>query len=217
MSSPRFARRVLAWFWLGAAAATGLALVGAPVPLPLDAGSLAHVSGLLAGYLSAVMLVLMSRAPLLERRVGSDVLARWHSHGGRSFIGLVLVHAGAALAAWAGLRQQDLGGALVSVLGLPGLAAATLGTVLFLGIVGMSVRAARRAVSYETWHAIHLMTYVAIVLSFLHELAGPNLAGHPVVQVLWTLMHAYALPWSCATGRSRRWRTPGGTGCGSRP
>jgi predicted ferric reductase len=193
MSSPRFARRVLAWFWFGAAAATGLALVGAPVPLPLDAGSLAHVSGLLAGYLAAVMLVLMSRAPLLERRVGSDVLARWHSHGGRSFIGLVLVHAGAALAAWASLRQQDLGSALVSVLGLPGLAAATLSTVLFLGIAGMSVRAARRAVSYETWHAIHLMTYVAIVLSFLHELAGPNLAGHPVVQVLWTLMHGYAL------------------------
>jgi predicted ferric reductase len=52
---------------------------------------------------------------------------------------------------------------------------------------------ARRKVSYETWHGIHLLTYVAIVLSFVHELAGPNLAGQPVVQVVWTLLHAYAL------------------------
>ena len=193
MSASRFARRVLGGIWLGAGVATALTLVGAPTPLPLDAGLLAHVSGLLAGYLTAVMLVLMSRAPLLERRVGSDVLARWHSHGGRLFLALVLTHAGAALAAWSASRQQDLATSLVSVLGLPGLLAATAGTALFVLIVGLSVLAARRRVSYETWHAIHLLTYVATALSFLHELAGPNLAGHPVVQVLWTLMHGYAI------------------------
>jgi predicted ferric reductase len=193
MSSPPFARRFLVGLWLGAALATGLALVGAPWPLPLDAGLVAHVSGLLAGYLTAIMLVLMSRTPLLESRVGSDVLARWHSHGGRVFMTLVLTHAGAALQAWATTRQQNLVTSLASVLGLPGLVEATLGTILFVVIVAMSLWTARRAVSYETWHAIHLLTYVAIALSFIHELAGPNLAGHPAVQILWTLMHGWAL------------------------
>jgi len=193
VSSPPFARRVLAGLWTGAALATVLALVGAPAPLPLDAGLLAHVSGLLAGYLTAVMLVLMSRTPVLERRVGSDVLARWHSHGGRLFLTLVLVHAGAAVTAWAASRQQDLATSVLAVLGLPGLLAATAGTALFLAIVALSVATARRRVTYETWHGIHLLTYVAIALSFVHELAGPNLAGHPVVQVAWTLMHGYAL------------------------
>ena len=47
--------------------------------------------------------------------------------------------------------------------------------------------------SYELWHGLHLLTYVGIALSFVHELGGPNLAGQPVVQVLWTLLHAYAL------------------------
>lgn len=78
------------------------------------------------------------------------------------------------------------------MLGLPGLLAATAGTALFVLIVELSVLAARRRVSYESWHAIHLVTYVAIALSFVHELAGPNHAGNPVVQVL-TLMHGYAL------------------------
>jgi ferredoxin-NADP reductase len=60
-------------------------------------------------------------------------------------------------------------------------------------VVGLSVRAARRRVSYEPWHGVHLLVYLAVAFSFVHELAGPNLAGFPVVQVLWTLMHAWVL------------------------
>jgi predicted ferric reductase len=139
------------------------------------------------------MMLLMARTPVLERRVGPDVLARWHSAGGRLFLGLVLTHAGAAVAAWAAARHLDLLTAALAVLGLPGLAAATAGTALFLVVVAVSVGIARRRLSYETWHVVHLLTYVAVALSFVHELAGPNLAGQPLVQVLWTLMHAYAL------------------------
>lgn len=192
MSPASFTRAALVALWVGAAVAAGLALTAAPVPLALDAGLVAHVSGLLAGYLAAVMVVLMSRTPVLEHRVGSDVLARWHSAGGRLFLGLVLAHAGAAVTAWSVSRRQDLLTSLSGVLALPGLLAATAGTLLLVGIVAMSVWAARRAVSFETWHRIHLLAYVGIALSFVHELAGPDLAGHPVVQVLWTLLYAYA-------------------------
>jgi ferredoxin-NADP reductase len=54
------------------------------------------------------------------------------------------------------------------------------------------MRAARAKVCYETWHGVHLLTYLAISLSFVHELAGPNLAGHLAVQVVWSLLYAYA-------------------------
>ena len=193
MSAPPAARGVLAGFMLGALPVAALTLVGAPPgPLPLDAGFVAHLAGLLAGYLATVMLVLMSRTPVLERRVGSDVLARWHGRGGRLFVALVAVHGAAAVAAWSQSRGQDPLTSLVAVLGLPWLATATVGTVLFGVVAGMSVRAARRAVSYETWHLVHLLTYVAITLTFLHELGGPDLAGRPLLQVLWTLLHAWA-------------------------
>ncbi|MEP6631853.1 MAG: ferredoxin reductase family protein [Lapillicoccus sp.] len=193
MSRVAGADRVLVLIWGGAVTAAAIALVGAPSPLPLDAGLVAHVAGMLAGYLTGVMVVLMSRAPVLERRIGSDVLARWHSKGGRLFIALALLHTGAALEAWAQTRQQDLVTSLLAVLGLPGLLQATTGTILFVAIAVISIRVARRRVSHETWHGVHLLTYVAISLSFVHELGGPNLAGHPVLQVAWTLMHAYAL------------------------
>jgi len=157
VSPQRFTRTVLVTLWSGGLAAAMVALLGVPTPPPPDAGLLAHASGLLAGYLAAVMMLLMARTPVSEHRVGPDVLARWHAVGGRLFLALVLVHAGAAVASWAAARGQDLLTATVSVVGL------------------------------------HLLTYVGIALSFVHELGGPNLAGQPVVQVLWTLLHAYAL------------------------
>lgn len=194
MSLTPWARGVLALLWAGTIPVGATALLGTPPAAGApDAALVAHLAGVLAGYLTAVMLLLMSRAPVLEQQIGSDVLARWHAHGGRWFVVLVLVHAGAAVQSWSAARHESVVGSLVDVLGLPGLLAATAGTALFGLAAGLSVRAARRRVSYETWHGVHLLVYLAVALSFVHELAGPNLAGFPVVQVLWTLMHAWAL------------------------
>jgi DMSO/TMAO reductase YedYZ heme-binding membrane subunit len=179
---------------LGGLAAAGLSAVGLPPgPPQLDAGLVAHVTGLLAGHLAPILLLLMARTPWLERRIGSDVLARWHRRSGPLFVGLMLAHAVAAVQAWASTRGQNLLTALLSVVGLPGLGAATAATGLFLTVAAVSAGAVRRRLSFEAWHGVHLLAYVAVVLAFLHELAGPNLAGQPAIQVAWTLLHAYAL------------------------
>lgn len=193
MSGPGFVRTVLAAIGAGALLTVGLALAGLPSTGAGIAPFLAHACGLVAGYLACVMVVLMARIPVLERRVGPDVLARWHARGARIFIALVLGHAGAAVVAWSQVRGTDPVTAAREVLGMPGLLAATVGTVLVLGVGAVSIAAARRRISFEAWHAVHLLTYLAIVLSFPHQLAGPDLAGRPVLQVAWALMHAYAL------------------------
>ena len=166
-----------------------LALVSAPQPILLDVPMIAHLSGLLAGYGVAVMVALMARIPALERGVGADRLARWHGRGGRVILVLILVHAVFATIGWAQLQSENVFLAAWQVLQFPGLVAATLGTVLFVLVGVVSARSARRRLSYETWHLIHLCTYAAIALSFAHELAGPDLAGLPVVQVFWSLLY----------------------------
>lgn len=192
MKRDLFARRFLIGLAVGAVGAGAAAFLGAPWPMPLNAASLAHVTGLLAGYLVAALLVLMSRTPVLEHRIGPDTLARWHARCGRAFLLLVLVHGAAAVQSWADSRQQSILGSSIAVLSLPGLTTATLGTALFIAIAVISIRKARRRFSYETWHGVHLLTYVAIALSFAHMLAGPNLAGMPAMQIGWTLLYAYA-------------------------
>ena len=174
-----------AWPVVLAAAGPGLPVVGI----------LAHVCGMLAGYGVLVLLFLESRWPPLERGVGSDVLARWHGWGGRAVIGLVLVHAWGAIAAWAQGRGEGLLTGTWQVLLMPAIPAATVGTGLMVVIGAMSVRAARRRVRRETWHGMHLLMYVAVALSFAHTLAGPDLTGHLALQIGWALayVHVFAL------------------------
>ena len=174
---------------VGAAGVSLLAIAGSPSPLMLDLPLVAHLAGLLGGYAVTLMILLMARVPALERGVGADRMARWHGRLGRVTLILILVHAVAATLSWAGAQGIPLLAATTQVLAMPGLAAATVATGLFVLVGLLSARAARRRLRYETWHMIHLLTYVAIALSFSHELAGPDLAGRPVVQVAWSVLH----------------------------
>jgi predicted ferric reductase len=167
-----------------------LLAVRSPGPLRLIPVT-AHVCGMLAGYGVLVMLGLMSRSPALERGVGADVLTRWHARGGRLTMTFVLVHAWAAVAGWAQSRHERAAIALWHVTLLPHLLAATVATVILSGVAVMSIRAARRRVSYERWHAIHLLTYIAVALSLMHQLAGPDLSGHRWLQIGWALIYAH--------------------------
>lgn len=187
--SPRLLLAVLAG---GALVALVLAVASPLEPLVLGPALVAHVSGMLAGYGAAVMLILMSRSPAIEHGIGSDRLARWHSRMGPAVIGLAVVHALAAVVGWSEVRGVGLIGATREVLGWPGLFAAALGLNLLVVIGLGSLRWVRRQMPYEHWHLFHLLTYVAVALGFTHQLAGPNLAGNRAAQIGWSLLYAYA-------------------------
>jgi ferredoxin-NADP reductase/DMSO/TMAO reductase YedYZ heme-binding membrane subunit len=188
------AEAVIAAMVAGAALVTGWTVAlafAAPGPVQL-APLTAHVTGMLAGYVVVLLVVLMSRWPVLERGVGSDRLARWHATGGRTVLSLVVVHATAATIGWTQVTGLSPLGAALDVLGMPGLVAATVGTVLMVAAAVASVRVARRRLRYETWHGLHLTMYLAVALSFVHQLAGPDMAGRPAVQVAWALLYTHA-------------------------
>jgi len=112
----------------GLTMATWPVVVAAAGPGAPLTGVVAHVAGMLAGYLSLVLLVLVARTPTLERGVGADVLARWHARTGRATLVLVLLHGWAAIATWAQARGEGWLGAAGEVLGMPALPAAGLST-----------------------------------------------------------------------------------------
>ena len=177
---------------LGALVAVGLALFHPAAPIIFGPPLVAHLSGMLAGYGIAVMLALMSRAPMIERAIGADALARWHSRFGPMVIVLVVVHAVAAVQGWARIRGRGTAAALAEVLSWPGLVGATFGLLLLVFIGVISVRLIRRQLSHEQWQLTHLLTYLAAALGFTHQLAGPNLVGSRPAQIGWSLLYAYA-------------------------
>ncbi|MFJ5111821.1 ferric reductase-like transmembrane domain-containing protein [Streptomyces sp. NPDC088551] len=188
---------VLAVCWAGAAAVLALWWRNTPV-VHLDAAEwltgAGRLTGLLGGYTIAIVVLLMARIPALERRVGSDRVTRWHARGGRYAVGLVLAHVlltvwGYAVRAGTGFVEQ---GADV-VLGYPRMVEAAIGTVVFLVIGGVSAGAVRRRVRYETWYYLHLLTYVAVYLTFWHQLAtGAEFVGNATARTVWYVLYGTA-------------------------
>ena len=73
MRPPRLiATTLLALIWLGGALAVLQVVLSAGVPSEGAASLIAHASGMAAGYGAAIMLILMSRSPWLERGVSSS-------------------------------------------------------------------------------------------------------------------------------------------------
>ncbi|MFB8266772.1 ferric reductase-like transmembrane domain-containing protein [Streptomyces sp. NPDC055955] len=150
----------------------------------------AHLTGLLAGYGILVMLFLMARIPAVEHGVGADRLARRHAAGGRHVLGLCAAHLVLAVCGYATHAGTDLVSTVVDLLGYPAIAAACAGTGLLVAVGVSSARAVRRRVSHETWRALHLLTYLAAALGFVHQLAGPDVGSGVVTRWLWALLHA---------------------------
>lgn len=150
-----------------------------------------RITGLLAGYLVVVLLALMARVPALERGIGSDRLTRWHGLGGRYTVILVVLHAltitwGYAVTAHVGVLDQSA----TLVLTYPNVLMATVAGLLFVAVGITSARAARRRLRYETWHLIHLYTYLAVALSFAHEFsAGKEFVDDPTARIVWAALY----------------------------
>jgi predicted ferric reductase len=184
---------VLALLWAGAAAVLALwwsdtgSVVGAAGWLT-GAG---RIAGLLCGYACAVLVGLMARVPLLETRIGSDRVARWHAMAGRYTICLLVAHIVLILAGYAAQdRRSLLDETLTVVLDYPEMLKATAGTVVLLAVGITSVRAVRRRTSYEFWYYVHLLTYAAVFLAFGHQLAlGNDLNGKPVATAAWYALY----------------------------
>jgi predicted ferric reductase len=151
-----------------------------------------RVTGLLAGYALGVMLLLMSRLPWLERRIGAGHLAEWHAEGGRYLMSLIVAHTVLIIWGYAASTNSSLTSETATLLAhYPDVLAATasLGLLLFVGAI--SARVLRRRLRYETWYYLHLYTYLAAALAFAHVFAvGADFVSHPLARVIWSVFYA---------------------------
>ncbi|MGV9355454.1 ferredoxin reductase family protein [Streptomyces misionensis] len=184
---------LLAVLWAGAAAVVALwwtdtaSVVGAAGWLT-GAG---RIAGLLCGYACAVLVGLMARVPLLENRVGSDRVARWHAMAGRYTVCLLVAHIVLILAGYAAQDRASLWHETVTVvLDYPDMLKAGAGTVILFAVGLTSVRAVRRRVRHEFWYYVHLLTYAAVFLTFFHQVSlGEQFNGAPVAAAAWYALY----------------------------
>jgi len=176
---------VLAQWWLSTGSVTGMA------GWLTEAG---RITGLLAGYAAALLVLLMARIPAVERGAGADRLARWHAMGGRYTVSLALAHAALITLGYAAATNSALLTQVGSFLtSYPDMLKATAALALFVALAATSARAARRRLPYEAWHLMHLSAYLAVYLGFGHQIAnGAQFVADPAARWAWTALYVGA-------------------------
>jgi predicted ferric reductase len=150
--------------------------------------------GLHLALVMILQLVLVARLPWLDRRIGMDRLTSWHRWTGFALFWLVLLHPTLILLGYASeynstplTELNNLKSQLPVLLGL-------LAAGIVLVAAGLSVRAARRRLSYEAWHAVHLLLYVAIVFALIHQLFEVStFTSSPLTRAYWWGLWVFAL------------------------
>ena len=151
-----------------------------------------RVTALVGTYLILWDLLLMARVPWLDEAFGMEGLVVLHRRNGFLLLWLLLAHAVAQTIGYAfdngyGVVQQ-----LVDFLEhYDGLVPATAALVLLILVAALSMSAARRRLSYQTWYFIHLYAYLAVALAFAHELTvGVDFIRAPLSVAYWCALYA---------------------------
>ncbi|WP_369263421.1 ferric reductase-like transmembrane domain-containing protein [Streptomyces sp. R35] len=160
---------------------------------------LGRLAGLYAALLMAFQLLLVARLPWLDHRIGMDRLTSWHRWVGFGLLWTLLSH---AVFITFGYAQSSSMGPVDELVELAetveGVLRAIVALLLILVVGAVSARWARRRLAYETWHFIHLYTYVAVVLAFTHQVAaGTTFTTSPAATAYWWTLWGVALGAVC--------------------
>ncbi len=154
-----------------------------------------QVTALLGTYAILVQILFMSRIAWLERAIGLDHLAVWHRWLGFATLWLITGHVVFTTAGYAASSRVSLWAQTRDfVWHYPDVLMAWIGFLLFVTVAVASVRAARRNLRRETWYFIHLYAYLAVALSFAHQIAvGTDFDNDRAARVWWIAVYALVL------------------------
>lgn len=153
--------------------------------------SFSRLCALVGTYFAILGIFLIARIPFVERGVGHDRLVTWHRKLAPYSLFLIGFHVFFIIFGFAGQDQIPLYQELWNMLTKFYWMWAALGGFILMILAGVtSYKKARAKMSYETWWIIHIYTYAAVALSFMHQvLNGSMFVGHPLNRWFWTALY----------------------------
>jgi predicted ferric reductase len=186
-------------FWTSVAAAVGLWVASGGLRRVPDLGGAVIAAGIICGLVATdlllVMLVLAARVPIIDRTFGQDRAIAFHRRLGKPAFLLLLAHAALLIVGYAVVEPASpVAEAVVLLTASPALTAAFVSLALLLVVVVSSVvLAVRRRLAYEAWHAVHLLSYVAVLIAVPHQLTnGSVLALGTPERAYWAALYSLA-------------------------
>lgn len=153
---------------------------------------IARLFGLLASFCVLLEVLLMSRIPIFERNFSLEETVELHRLNGYLLLFMIVGHivfmtVGYNVHSTSSLWQQFV----VLNTGFDDVFKATVGTVIFFCATFLTLGVVRKHLNYELWYATHLTIYVAILLTFLHQISvGGDIVHHTWFKIFWFALFA---------------------------
>lgn len=146
--------------------------------------------GLLAVYFVLLQFLLIGRVLWIEKIFGLDKLSRIHHLNGEFSILFILLHPIFLTFGYAISSKQNVVAQFLTFLtAYEDVFMAFLAAMIFITVVFLSIYIVRKKLKYETWYFIHLLTYVAIILAWGHQLKN----GEDFLTNRWFVYYWYLL------------------------
>jgi predicted ferric reductase len=178
----------LAIWWFG----TPIGSVDSLRAALIEAG---RITGMIAGYVLLVQILLMSRVGWLDRRVSANALVALHRDLGGSLVVLVVAHASLTIVGYAQNEGKSLWGETTSIITTyEDMISAFVATGVLIGVALLAIRAIRTLMPYELWYHLHLTSYAVLLLGYGHQFAtGRDLYEPSVGRYFWIGLYVFVL------------------------
>ncbi len=160
----------------------------------LGAGS--RIAGITGGFVLLAQVPLMSRLRWFERRLGAYTVLRWHRGLGGFVLVAVLAHAALAIASRSMVHHiaPDVEGWHL-LYDYPDMFGALVATVILVVVGLLAVRMIRLLLPPRAWYVLHLATYLVLLLSYAHVVAGSR--EQPGLFDKWIWLGLYVVVFGC--------------------
>ena len=150
-------------------------------------------SALLGTYLVLVSLIMIARVPWVERSVGFDKLVKYHRTMGPIALWLIATHLVLIVLGYAGADSKGILEEFATLITTYSWMIPALVAFLLMVLLGVSsINAIRRKLRYEIWWNVHLVSYFAVALAFMHQiLTGSLFIFNNVAKTWWISLYVY--------------------------
>jgi predicted ferric reductase len=131
-----------------------------------------RITGMIAGFILLVQILLMSRVRWLELTVGAHDLLAWHREMGAALVIFVIAHVALITCGYA----AESGVSVISQTdqlwhSFAAMISAYIATGILVVVGFMAIRSVRRHLPYELWYYTHLTSYLVLLLGYGHQFA----------------------------------------------
>jgi predicted ferric reductase len=194
------ARRLLTLiFWAGLVASvevwwlnTPMSSVDSVIGALTEAG---RITGMVAGYVLLVQILLMSRVGWLDRIVSANDIVLLHRDLGFTLVISVLAHMATLIVGYAMSDRLSLWSETTTILTtFPDMISAFVATGLLVGVGLLAIRFVRSRLPYEVWYRLHLTSYGVLLLAYGHQFtAGRDLSTPGIARTYWLSLYWFVL------------------------